>query len=133
MSAPADVLYLAWSAGIDRWFAQPCTVLLRPVVDAPFFFETWFADERHAHYGRFLTLETDRLLELTWVTAAGTGGAETIVRVELEPDDGATRLRLTHSGFVTQAQATRHAEAWPGILARLDEACRVVNPGLWQS
>jgi uncharacterized protein YndB with AHSA1/START domain len=77
--------------------------------------------EVHPQYGRFLTLETDRLIELTWVTGRiGTEGAETVVRVELRPSGEGTELRLSHIGFYDAAAAERH-RAWEVILEGLDK------------
>jgi hypothetical protein len=62
------------------------SVLMRPAVDAVFVFETENRPDgrpmvqRHPHYGRFLRLIADRLVELTWITglrrSSVTGGAE---------------------------------------------------------
>jgi uncharacterized protein YndB with AHSA1/START domain len=123
----APVLYQAWTTGFDRWFAVPGSVLMRPEVNAVFFFETEFKAEgqslaqRHPHYGRFLRLVPDRLIELTWVTGTGgTDGAETIVTVELKPVGHATRLSLVHAGFAGEAARDRHRQAWPMVLSQME-------------
>ena len=120
-------VYRGWTEHIDRWFAAPGSVLMTPRVDAPFFFETEFKMEgaaaatRHPHYGRFLRLQRDRFIELTWITGAGgTEGAETVVTVELSPVGTGTQVRLRHAGFATAAARDQHAAAWPMVLEQME-------------
>lgn len=120
MAAPPAAIYRAWTERFDSWFAEPGVIRMNPVEGEPFFFETAYEGGRHPHYGRFLTLERDRLVKLTWVTGVdGTAGAETVVTLELAPAGTGTRLRLTHSGFYDEAAARQH-EVWSVILAELD-------------
>jgi uncharacterized protein YndB with AHSA1/START domain len=127
MTAAPAALFRAWTREFGRWFAAPESVLMEPRVNAVFFFETVHkfetqtAAQRHPHYGRFLRLDADRLVQLTWVTGAGgTHGAETVVTVELTPHGGGTLLRLDHAGFADALARDAHRTAWPFVLEQLD-------------
>ena len=128
MTSPPEVIYRAWTEQLDRWLAEPGTVLMKAEANAPFFFESRSPFEpratggRQAHYGRFLKLARDSLIEMTWVTGPhGTGGSESVISIELQRIEGGTRLRLTHGGFADAATCARHADAWPLVLEQLDE------------
>lgn len=122
---PSEV-YAAWTEGFDTWFAQAGTLAMVPEPGRPYFFynrEEW---GRHPHYGRFLEVTENELIEMTWMTgngtAEGTEGAETLLRIELAPQAAGTEVRLTHSGFVSERSRLGHAENWPLALELLDES-----------
>ncbi len=126
LNAKPDEVYAAWTVGLDTWFAQAGTLFLVPEPGRPYFFYNRDEWGRHPHYGRFLDLMENQLIEMTWMTgngtAEGTEGAETILRIELVPERAATKIRLTHSGFVNEKSLAGHQENWPLALKILDEA-----------
>jgi len=80
MRATPAAVFRAWTQQMDRWFATPGTVVMEGKVNTVFFWEVQHKGNRYPHYGRFLRLEPDQLVELTWLTGSGgTRGAETVV------------------------------------------------------
>ena len=116
MATPRGALFRASTRQFDPWFAAPGSVLMDASVNGVFYFE----GKRHPHYGRFLRLQADALVEMTWLTAA-TLGAETVVTVELRHEGAGTLLRLTHAGFPSEESRDRHEKAWPLVLERLEQ------------
>lgn len=125
MKANAAAIYDAWTRDFGLWFAEPGELIMVPEVNRPFFFYNRHEWGRHAHYGRFLKLEKNKMIEMTWLTEKGTNGAETVIRVDLAPRDGGTLLRMTHSGFESEAAAKGHKDNWPLALKELDQKLTV--------
>jgi uncharacterized protein YndB with AHSA1/START domain len=122
MKAAPGALYRAWTEQFDAWFAEPGQTRMRAEIGEPFYFETQHDGAHHPHYGRFLALEPDLLVTLTWITGEhGTRGAETVVTVELSPLGEGTTLSLTQKGFYDEPSGRQHDEAWPTVLQHLDE------------
>ncbi|MCK5942312.1 MAG: SRPBCC domain-containing protein [Planctomycetes bacterium] len=126
LAASRSRVFAAWTERFDAWFAEPGTVAMVAEPGRPWFFYNRVEWGRHPHYGRFLELVEDELVETTWLTGngevVGTEGAETVLRVELLAEGDATRLRLTHSGFAAERARAGHAENWPLALVELERA-----------
>jgi uncharacterized protein YndB with AHSA1/START domain len=128
VTLPPSAVFRAWTENLDQWFAAPGTLLMKPVVDSPFFFETRFEGQRHAHYGRYLRIEPDALIELTWVTGnPGTMGAETLLTIEFSPLQDGTSVHLTHAGFSDEESRDGHEKAWPLVFDHLEQCMSKIN------
>ncbi|MCF0063015.1 SRPBCC domain-containing protein [Dyadobacter chenwenxiniae] len=122
IALPVSKVFKAWTSQIDLWFASPGSFLGKAENNTPFYFETSYQGVRHPHYGRFLTVRENEKIELTWVTGeGGTEGAETVLTVNLSGVDNGTFLSLTHAGFASESSRNNHQEAWPVVLAQLEE------------
>jgi len=76
------------------------------------------ADGKPFHVGgEYLELDPPRLLVCTW-RASWSGPLQTVVRWELTPKPGGTRVRLYHSGFAqAPEQAQTHYQGWLHVTA----------------
>jgi uncharacterized protein YndB with AHSA1/START domain len=122
MRASSEALYKSFTTGWEDWFAFKGALIAEPVVNGQLFFVVEHEGRPHPHYGRFLTLEPARKVELTWLTGKdGTQGAETVLSVYLEPCADGCALTLTHRGFYDQERADHHGKSWEQILVGLDQ------------
>jgi uncharacterized protein YndB with AHSA1/START domain len=81
--------------------------------------------------GTYVEVIAPRRVVFTWGWEGGAHGVQpgtTTVTIELEAEDGGTRLRLTHSGL-TGENRERHASGWAHFTARLRIAAEGRDPG----
>ena len=126
INATPRAVFDAWTTRFDLWFAQSGAMEMVPEVGRPYFFYNKDEWGRHPHYGQFLDVKQDELIEMTWMTGNGTDegtqGAETVLRIELTPRGEATEIQLTHAGFASEKSRDGHQENWPIALQILGEA-----------
>jgi uncharacterized protein YndB with AHSA1/START domain len=67
--------------------------------------------------GEYRAVERPRLLEFTW-RPSWFDSTESLVRIEIEESDGVTRVRLTHSELVGEADRA-NSLGWPDLLAAM--------------
>ena len=67
--------------------------------------------------GEYRAIERPHLLVFTWLPDWQGDATMSLVRFDLEENDGVTTVRLTHSGLTEQARA-KH-QGWPQILTWL--------------
>jgi uncharacterized protein YndB with AHSA1/START domain len=67
--------------------------------------------------GEYRAVEPPHLLVFTW-RPSWYDAPESLVRIEIEETERGTRVRLTHSGLVTEADRTSNS-GWPDLLNAL--------------
>jgi|SRR6185437_8787520 uncharacterized protein YndB with AHSA1/START domain len=68
--------------------------------------------------GVYREIQRPRLLVLTWLPSWQSDATESLVRFDLEEQNGRTTVRVTHSGLATESARTQH-RGWPDILGWL--------------
>ncbi len=67
--------------------------------------------------GEYRAVQRPHLLVFTW-RPSWYDATESLVRIEIEEGEGKSRVRLTHSGLVAEADRTSNS-GWPDLLAAL--------------
>jgi uncharacterized protein YndB with AHSA1/START domain len=68
--------------------------------------------------GEYRKIDRPNLLVFSWLADWQEDAAETLVRWDLEEKDGATAVRLTHSGFIGESSPASY-RGWSQILGGL--------------
>ncbi len=127
IKASPERVFLAWTdpERARPWLSNGGDLVLQPQRGGLFFLDMIYGDHTYPHYGRYLQVETNRLLEFTWVSQ-GTLGKESIVRVDFEAVAGGTRVTLTHRGLPDEKTRSEHEAGWTEILEWLENR---LSPG----
>lgn len=68
--------------------------------------------------GMYRTVDRPRLLVFTWLPSWQDDPMETLVSFDFTEKDGATTVRVTHSGLASERSRAQHG-GWPDILSWL--------------
>jgi uncharacterized protein YndB with AHSA1/START domain len=76
------------------------------------------SSRKYEHHGEVLEIAPPRLLVYTWFANwHQLPSHQTIVRWELSPASGGTRLKVTHSGLAQLPDACKaYSQGWPGLV-----------------
>ena len=84
--------------------------------------------------GRYLEVEPPRRVSFTWgwtSEAMGVPPGSSHVNVELVPEGGGTRVRLTHTGLPTDDSLLLHADGWSRFFERLGAVATGAEPAAY--
>ncbi len=118
--ASPERVFRAWTdpASLKAWLAEGGDVVADPRPNGLFYLGMLHSGGIRPHYGRYLCVESPRLLEFTWVSEH-TQGKESVVTLEFTPRGKQTELRLTHEGLPDERAAMDHTEGWTFFLDTL--------------
>lgn len=122
---------------VEQFYAHPPSAVWRALTDPMVLARWWAAGDIRATVGhRFdldmgqwgrqpcevIEVQAERLLRFRFAT----GALDTTISWELIPEEGGTRLKLTHEGFDLDSPMGRQALAgmkpgWPKVLSRLEK------------
>lgn len=120
--ASPERVFRAWTdpASLKTWLAEGGDVVADPRQGGLFYLGMQHSGAIRPHYGRYLRVESPRLLEFTWVSEH-TRGKESVVTLEFMPHGSQTELRLTHEGLPDERMAMAHTEGWTYFLDSLPQ------------
>lgn len=128
--APAQAVFDAWTSEevMRRWFhgerawqTPHAEVDLRLGGKVRVVMRDPVEEADHGGGGHYTEIDPPRRLAFTW-TWDSDEGRETLIELDFEESDGATKVTLTHSGLRDRESVTSHEGGWSNALDNLGEA-----------
>ncbi len=106
-----------WRVGHD-WPTSEATVDLRIGGEVRVVMHDPHEDARYGGGGTYTEIDPPRRLAFTWAWDDD-GHRRQLIEIEFEEIDGATTVRLTHSGLWDQEAVRSHEGGWSGVFDNL--------------
>src|SRR5262245_39684406 len=126
LNAPPAKVFAAWTdpEKLKRWFGPPGVEMLSAESELRVAGRYRFVGrspngELHDVSGVYREVVRNQRLVFTWAWKS-TPERESLVTIELKPDDDGTLLTLTHEQFFDEAARDRHQQGWNGALNKLE-------------
>jgi len=125
-AAPADAVFDAWTSEevmrrwwrTDReWAESEAEVDLRVGGDLRVVMRDPSNDVEYGGGGKYTEIDPPSRLAFTWIWDGDT--RRTLIEIDFEELDGATKVSFTHSGLWDEEAVRAHEGGWTGILANL--------------
>ncbi|MEO5560997.1 MAG: SRPBCC domain-containing protein [Dokdonella sp.] len=118
--ASPERLFRAWTdpSHAKIWLAEGGDAVMDARPGGLFYLGMLRNGDVRPHYGRYLRVESPRLLEFTWVSEH-TRGKESVVTIEFTPRGAQTEVRLSHEGLPDEEMAMAHTRGWTYFLDAL--------------
>jgi len=132
IAAPAATVFafLTDPEKIVNWMGAEATTEVHP---GGLYLLKGIGDRSHVARGAFREVVPVHRLAYSFGWEDGMEGVppgSSLVEIDLIDRDGGTLLRMTHSGFSTEAQCASHAKGWAHYLGRLGIVAAGGNPGI---
>jgi uncharacterized protein YndB with AHSA1/START domain len=127
--APAEAVFDAWTSeevmrrwfhGEHAWQTPHAEVDLRIGGKVRVVMRDPVAEADHGGGGHYTVIDPPRRLAFTWIWDVESD-RETLIELDFEEVDGATKVTMTHSGLRDQESVTSHEGGWNNALDNLAE------------